>query len=122
MHIKKKIVRANEVPHMTKAPKKAIATRSHLENRYYKDKSIKSKLAYKKQRNFCSRLYKKERKMYYTKLNITNITENCKFWKTMNPFFSDKGVYTSKNTLIEDNKIIYDDKVAETHSLMKLLN
>ena len=94
---------------MTKALKKAIATRSCLENRYYK--SIESKLACKKQR----RLYKKERKTYYTKLDITNITDNRKFWKTMKPFFSDKGVNTCKITLIEDNKIISDDdRVAET--------
>ena len=91
---------------MTKALKKAIATRSRLENRYYKVKSIENKLAYKKQRNVCSRLYKKERKIYYTKLNITNITDNRKFWKTMKPFFSDKGVNTGKITLIEDNQII----------------
>ena len=50
---------------MTKALEKTIATRSRLENRYYKDKSIESKLAYKKQRNFCSRSYKKERKILY---------------------------------------------------------
>ena len=58
---------------MTTALRKAIATRSRLENRYYKDKSIESKLAYKIQRIVCSRLYKKERNIYYTKLNITNI-------------------------------------------------
>ena len=33
--VKKKIVRANEVPYMTKALRKAIATRSRLENRAY---------------------------------------------------------------------------------------
>ena len=111
--LKKKIVHANEVPYMTL--NNAIATRSRLENRYYKDKSIESKLAYKKQRNFCTRLYKKERKIYYTKLNSTNITDNRKFWETMKPFFSDKGVNTGKITLNEDNKIISDDdRVAET--------
>ena len=111
--LKKKIVRANELPDMTKNLRKAIATRSRLENRYYK--SIENKLAYKKQRNFCSRLYKKERKVYYTKLNINNITDNRKFWKTMKPFFSDKGVNTGKITLIEDNQIISaNDRVAET--------
>ena len=100
---------------MTKALKKVIATRSHLENRYYIDKSIESKLACKYQIHFCSRLYKKERKIYYTKLNITNIIDNRKFWKTMKPFFSDKGVNTGKITINEDNKIISDDdRVAET--------
>ena len=36
--LKKKIVRANEVPYMTKALRKAIANRSRMENQYYKKK------------------------------------------------------------------------------------
>ena len=32
----------------------------------------------------------------------------------MKPFFSDKGVNTGKITLIEDNKLTSDDRVAET--------
>ena len=65
--MKKRIVRANEVPYMTKTLRKAIANRSRLENRYYRDKSDESLRAYRKQKNFCSRLYKKVRKKYYTK-------------------------------------------------------
>ena len=37
--LKTKIVRANEVPYMTKALRKAIATRSRLENVYYRNKT-----------------------------------------------------------------------------------
>ena len=38
MHVplKEKVVRANEVPYMTKALRKAFADRSRLENKYYK--------------------------------------------------------------------------------------
>ena len=64
--LKKKVVRANEVPYMTKALRKAIATRSRLENRYHKDKTGESLRNYRKQKNFCSRLYKKERKKSIT--------------------------------------------------------
>ena len=73
--LKRKLVRANEVPYMTKILRKGIANRSRLENRYYRDKSDESLRAYKKQKNFCSRLYKKERKKYYTNLDLTNITD-----------------------------------------------
>ena len=59
--LKKKIVRANEVPYMTKIQRKAIANRSRLENRYFKLKTDVSKKAYRKQSNYCSRLYKKEK-------------------------------------------------------------
>ena len=56
--IKRKLLRANHVPYITKALRKAIIKRSELENKYVKNK------ANEKQRNFCSKLYKKERKKY----------------------------------------------------------
>ena len=68
--LKKKIVRAIVVPYMTKALRKAIANRSRLENRYYKTKSCECLRAYNKQKNYCSRLYKKERKRYYNNLDV----------------------------------------------------
>ena len=107
--LKKKIVRANEVPYMTGALRKAIANRSRLENRYYRDRSNESLRAYKKQKNFCSRLYKKERKKYYSNLDVKKITDNRKFWKTVKPFLSDKGVGKNEIILIEGDQIIQED-------------
>ena len=103
--LKKKVVRANEVPYMTKTLRKAIATRSRLENRYHKDKTGESLRNYRKQKNFCSRLYKKERKKYYSSLDVKKVTDNKKFWKTMKPFFSDKGAGKTDITLIEGGKL-----------------
>ena len=69
---------------------------------------------YKKQRNFCSRLNKKEKNNYYSKLDTKQITENKAFWKTMKPLFSDKGCSRYKITLIDDGKIIKEDqKISE---------
>ena len=113
--LKKRVIRANEVPYMTKVLRKAIATRSRLENRYYRNKTANSKTAYKKQKNYVSRLYKKDREKYYTNLDNKHITDNKRFWFTMKPFFSDKGAGTSKITLVEDDKIISEDQdVANT--------
>ena len=53
---KKMIVQANEVPYLTKALRKAISDRSRLVHQYYKRKSKENLTAYKKQKNFCSRL------------------------------------------------------------------
>ena len=58
--LKKKTLRANQAPYMTKTLRKAIMRRSALENLYHKNKTPEHNIAYKKQRNFCSRLYKKE--------------------------------------------------------------
>ena len=49
---------------MTKALKKAIATRSRLENRYYKGKSVESKLAYKKTKKIFPVVYTKRKERY----------------------------------------------------------
>ena len=107
--LKKKVVRANEVPYMTKALRKAIANRSRLENRYYREKTDVSRIAYKKQKNYCSRLYKRERKRFYTNLDMRCITDSRKFWKTMKPFFSDKGLGKNNIILVEGNDVISDD-------------
>ena len=114
--LKKRVVRANEVPYMTKSLRKAIATRSRLENRYYRHKTAESKWVYKKQTNYESKLYKIERRKYYTNLDIKKITDNKRFWSTMKPFFSDEGAGTKSNiTLVEGNDILTEDKdVANT--------
>ena len=67
--MKKTFVRANEVPYMTKALRKAIMKRSELESKYLKNKSYQNMKIYKKQKNFCSKLYKKERKKNYSKID-----------------------------------------------------
>ena len=103
--IKKKTVRANQVPYMSKTLRKAIMRRSNLENKYLKSRNPESKEAYKKQKNYCSRLYKKERKMYYSNLDLKNYTDNKKLWKTMKPFLTDKGVHSQQINLIENEKI-----------------
>ena len=58
--MKRKLLRANHSSYISKPLRKAIMRRSHLEKVYYKSKSEKSFKAYKKQKNFCSRLYKKK--------------------------------------------------------------
>ena len=112
--LKKRVVRANEVPYMTKTLRKAISNRSRLENIYYKRKTNESLVAYRKQKNYCSRLYKKERKRYYQNLDLRKVTENKTFWKTIKPFFSDKGLGKSDITLIEGNNIYQNDAEVAT--------
>ena len=107
--LKKKFVRANEVTYMSKAPKKAFADRSRLENQYYKNRSDERLRAYKKQKNVCNRLYRKERKLYYTNLNPKEITDSRKFWKTVKHFLSDRGAGKTGIILVEGDEIIQGD-------------
>ena len=76
---------------------------------------------YKIQRNFCSKLYKKERKNYYDSLNVKNITDNKKFLHTVKPFISDKSTSQSQISLVVDNQIISEDnEIAEALTLLAL--
>ena len=100
---------------MTKALRKAIMRRSLLKTKLYKNFTTEDIKKYKKQKNYCSRLYKKERKKFYEKLDINHINDNKLFWKTIKPFLSEKGNLRTKITLVESGEIISDDKdISET--------
>ena len=107
--MKRKLLRANHSSYISKSLRKAIMRTSHLEKVYYKNKSEKSFKAYKKQKNFCSRLYKKERKRFFNNLNPSFVTDNKLFWKTIKPFFSNKGSYGWQIKLVEKDEVLEDD-------------
>ena len=111
---KKKILRHNNGPFMTKELQKEIMKRSKLKNKYNKKRNYENWFLYKKQRNYCLSLMKKTKKAYFAKLNIKEIGDNKTFWKTVRPYFSDKDNKSSKITLFENNIVIADEKrVAE---------
>ena len=62
--IKKDLLRANHVPYITKAPRKAIMKRSELESKYMQNKTSENLKSYKKQRHFCSKLFFKKEKNF----------------------------------------------------------
>ena len=89
--------------------------RSQLESKYFKNRSTENFRTYKKQKNVCSKLYKKERKKYFANLNNNKILDNKTFWKTVKPFFTNKGQQSRTITLVKDNCVISGDKnVAQT--------
>ena len=94
---------------MYKNLRKATMKRSQLKTKYYKINTLENLKSYKKQKNFCSKLYKKERKKY-NNLELSNIIETKIFWKTIKPFLSDQGTGLSKITLINKEKVISVDQ------------
>ena len=63
----------------------------------------------------CVKLFRREKRNYYNNLDISHVTDNKKFWKTVNSFFSDKLQINNKIVLIDDETIIPNDvEVAET--------
>ena len=95
--------------------------RSYLEHVYFKKLTDQSLRNYKKQKNYCSRLYKKERKIFLKKLNTSFVSDNKLFWKTVKPFFSNKGNHRGNIKLVEGDKLLQDDSevVEELHNLFK---
>ena len=82
---------------------------SQLESKYYIDSVVENGNKYKKQKNFYSKLYKKERKKFYSNLDIKNVTDNKLFSKTMKPFLSGKCTDTSKISLVHEGNVTSDD-------------
>ena len=76
----------------------------------FQEKSADLLTKFKKQKNFCSRLYKKERKKYFGSLNTRRISDNKSFWKNIQPFFSEKRKINNKITLADNKEnAIFDD-------------
>ena len=99
--LKTKVVRANHAPYMIRILRKAIMKRSKLHRKYLKNRTNEKRIIYKKQKNFCSKLYKKEQKKYDSNIELKNFTDNKKFWRTVKPLISDKGVQSSRITLVD---------------------
>ena len=60
--LKSKLLPANHTSYISKPLRKPIMKRSYLENLYFKRPTDHFLRNYKKQKNYCSRLYKTERK------------------------------------------------------------
>ena len=97
---------------MTKELRKMIMNRSRYKNKYFKNKTVENWEKYRKHRNDCVKLTKKVKREYFQNLKITSINGNKTFWKTVKPFFSDKGNKDQKkNILVENGEIIRNDKI-----------
>ena len=81
--VKRKYVRANEAPFLTKELHKAIVKGSRLRNKFLKDRTENNQKNFKLQRIFCKKLLRTTKKSYYRHLNIKEVTDNKTFWKTI---------------------------------------
>ena len=102
------------MPFMNKDLSKAIMDRARFRNKFLKTRNDENRKKYSKQRNYCVSLLRKTKKQYYGDLNEKNVLDNKKFWKTVEPFLSDKCPLNEKIIIAENGEIISNDKeVAE---------
>ena len=95
---------------MNKTLRKAIMTRSKLKTRYNLDRPTINLENYTKQRNICVSLLRKSKKQYFNNIDIKDVMDNKKFWKTILPKFSNKCKTANKIIFVEDEKILQDKK------------
>ena len=74
--VKQRTLRANDKPWVTKEMRKEIMHRSRLENRKFVYGREEDFVAFKRQQNYCNRLYHRARKNYYNNLDVKNVTDN----------------------------------------------
>ena len=74
-----------------------------------KKSTIDNKAKFKKQNNFCSKLYKNERKKFYSDLDLNKITDNKQFCKTIKPLLREKFLQSSTISLADNKNVISDD-------------
>ena len=115
--VKHKYIRANNSNFMTKNLRKEIMLRSKFRNVYLKTITNESKQLYNKQRNLCVTLFRKAKNDYFSTLDNRIVSDNRKFWKAVNPLFSEKTFQEESITLIDketDEIISKNEKIAES--------
>ena len=90
-------------------------TRSRLKNKYLHTPNLTNREKYRTQRNICVTILRQAKKEYFSKLDITEIKDNRRFWTIIKPYVSKKSKSCPKIILIEKDKVINDDiEIANT--------
>ena len=112
---KQKYFRANNSNYINKALRKEIMHRSRLRNKFLRERTKESIIAYNKQWNICVYLLRKTKRDYFANLDPKIIKDNRKFWKTVNPLFSEKSYSKESIALInKDGLITKNEDLAKT--------
>ena len=95
--LKEKIIRGNNAPWMNKTLSRAFMKRAKLKNRNNKIPTEENEDAFKKQRNMCVSLLRKEKKEYFNNLDVSIMKDNKRYWDVMKPKFTGKKQIKVKN-------------------------
>ena len=86
--VKRKTIRANHKPYITKQIRKAIMTKTRFANKRHKTNSQEDIRLFKKQQNYVNRECKRAKKEYFNSLDLIGLDIKClqdnkKFWSTI---------------------------------------
>ena len=74
-------------------------------------KTDADRIAYNKQRNYCVSLIRKEKKAYYSNLNIRDVTDNKTFWRKVK-LVSEKVNLQTRLLLVEKGNDLSDPEIS----------
>ena len=102
--IKQKTIRKPPCPFMNGELRKAIYRKCVLRNNFYKCRSDKNWILYKRQRNLVTKLRKKSVRLYFK--NKCNTDNKCEFWSVIKPFYSSKCKSAAENIILREDDCI----------------
>ena len=109
--IKKRYVRANQGSFINSKTHKEVTRRTRLRNKFIDSKTDAERIAYNKQRNYCVSLIRKEKKAYYSNLNMRDVTDNKTFWRKVKPLFSQTVNLQIKILLVKKGNDLSDPEI-----------
>ena len=74
------------------------------------ERTNESQVAYNKQRNICVSLLRETKRDYLANLDTKTMKDNRKFWKTVNPLFSEKPYSKESISLINKVRLITENE------------
>ena len=116
--LKKKTLRDNQAPFLTKELRKEIYTRSKSNNKYNRNPTEENKVIYKKQKNKCVSLRQKVIKVYFNNVMKRGAQTNKYFWKLIKPFLTNKGFFEAEEIMLTEK----DKIVTEVEELVGIFN
>ena len=114
---KKRVMRGNHKPHVSRSLRKAIMLRSRLKNKYNKTRNPADFENYRRQRNLVVKLNKSEKRRFFEKVSKSSPNSPKIFWESCKPFFTNKCHSQEILSLIENDEVIQDD-----NSIAKVFN
>ena len=84
--------------------------RSKSKNHFDKCRTYENSCNYKTQRNYYVSLLRKTKQKYFRNLNFNDVTDNKSFWRTIKPYFNEKGSGSGKIALSGNESILTIEK------------
>lgn len=111
---KERKILPKQVPYMNSELKRAIYRKKMLYNKFQKYNNSRNWEAYRRQRNYVTKLKSKSINTYFIERR-TGGPKSKDFWPTVKPFLTNKDIVNQKDTVLSENDVLItkQDEVCE---------